>query len=121
MNIPKVRRHADTIAALAATEYKFILAKQSVLAAAALAAAVKGLVKEQTETEHVIIKLAARLKCSCSEIEYFMFHMESLLISCSSSSKETSSIPISQTALKCSRSGSQTPTDLQEMVETVFV
>ena len=41
VNIPKVRRHAETIAALAATEYQFILAKQSVIAAAALAAAVE--------------------------------------------------------------------------------
>eukprot|EP00092_Neocalanus_flemingeri_P053700 GFUD01063187.1.p1 GENE.GFUD01063187.1~~GFUD01063187.1.p1 ORF type:complete len:229 (+),score=71.73 GFUD01063187.1:3-689(+) len=46
VKIPKVRRHAETIAALAATEYKFILAKQSVLAAAALAAAVIGLIKD---------------------------------------------------------------------------
>jgi hypothetical protein len=46
VNIPKVRRHAETIAALAATEYQFILAKQSVLAAADLAAAVKAQVKD---------------------------------------------------------------------------
>jgi len=61
VNIPKVRRHAETIAALAATEYKFILAKHSVLAAAALAVAVEGLVKEQSETDQDIIKLAERI------------------------------------------------------------
>ena len=76
VNIPKVRRHAETIAALAATEYKFILAKQSVIAAAALAAAVKGLVKDQTETEHVVNSLAARIKCQSSEIMFYVQHLD---------------------------------------------
>ena len=67
VNIPKVRRHAETIAALAATEYQFILAKQSVIAAAALAAAVKGLVEEQEETEDVVKNLSERLKSSSND------------------------------------------------------
>jgi len=45
VNIDKVRSHAETIAAMAATEYQFILAKQSIIAAAALAVAVNELVK----------------------------------------------------------------------------
>merc|ERR1712129_666092 len=57
VNIPKVRRHAETIAAMAATEYQFILANPSVIAAAALAAAVKGLTNDQTESEQVINSL----------------------------------------------------------------
>ena len=76
MNIPKVRRHAETIAALAATEYKFILANQSVLAAAALAAAVKGLVKEQTEVEHLVSSLAERIKCRSSDIFFYAQHLD---------------------------------------------
>merc|ERR1712129_567783 len=78
VNISKVRRHAETIAAMAATEYQFILAKQSVIAAAALAAAVKGLIEGQTESEDVIKYIAARLKCTTNQIEFLMFHLEAL-------------------------------------------
>ena len=76
MNIPKVRRHAETIAALAATEYQFILAKPSVIAAAALAVAIEELVKEETETEDVVNQLAAKLKCHSSEILFYAQHLE---------------------------------------------
>ena len=76
VNIPKVRRHAETIAALAATEYQFILAKQSVIAAAALAAAVEGLVDDQTETEDLVNQLAAKMKCHSSEIIFYAHHLE---------------------------------------------
>merc|ERR1712129_455965 len=50
VSISKVRRHAETIAAMAATEYQFILAKPSVLAAAALAAAVNELVEDEEDS-----------------------------------------------------------------------
>ena len=79
VNIPKVRRHAETIAALAATEYQFILAKQSVIAAAALAAAVNSLVKDEAETEVVVNSLAAKLQCSSSEIMFYAQHLEQFL------------------------------------------
>ena len=62
--------------ALAATEYKFILAKHSVIAAAALAAAVKGLVKDEQETEEVVNSLAARIKCTIKELNFYIQHIE---------------------------------------------
>ena len=79
VNIPKVRRHAETIAALAATEYQFILAKDSVIAAAALAAAGKELVNDQTEAEEMVECLAAKMKCSTREILFYAQHLEQFL------------------------------------------
>merc|ERR1712204_97435 len=67
VNIPKVRRQAETIAAMAATEYQFILAKDSLIAAAALASAVKGLIEDQKESEDVIKYLAARITCTTNQ------------------------------------------------------
>ena len=77
MNIPKVRRHAETIAALATTEYQFILAKQSVIAAAALAAAVK----EEVESHEVLVlmkKIASRIDCDVSEIFLYLSCMTNI-------------------------------------------
>merc|ERR1712129_179506 len=81
VNINKVRRLAETIAAMAATEYQFILAKPSVIAAAALAAAVKGLVPK--ESEEVISSLAEKIRCPSSNILFYtqhLFHYNELLI-----------------------------------------
>ena len=116
VNIPKVRRHAETIAALAATEYKFILAKQSVIAAAALAAAVKGLVKDQTETEHVVNSLAARIKCQSSEIMFYVQHLDHYVEQFTDMdyNLQTSSCHPVSTVSSCDKEGSSsnlTPTD----------
>ena len=113
VNIPKVRRHAETIAALAATEYKFILAKQSVLAAAALAAAVKALVKDQTETEHLVNSLAARIKCQSSEIIFYVQHLDHYveqLVTPQQCSQDTF-LPSFTSVYTCKGDGSVTPTD----------
>ena len=113
VNIPKVRRHAETIAALAATEYKFILAKQSVIAAAALAAAVKGLVKDQTETEHVVNSLAARIKCQSSEIMFYVQHLDHYveqLVTPQQCSQDSFLLSFSS-VYTCKGDGSTTPTD----------
>ena len=78
VNIPKVRRHAETIAALAATEYQFILAKQSVIAAAALAAAVK----DEVESQEVLLlmkKLAFRIGIDVSEIFLYLSYMTDIV------------------------------------------
>merc|ERR1712129_74849 len=75
VNIAKVRRHAETIAAMAATEYQFILAKPSVIAASALAAAVKGLVEDQRECEEVINRLAEDNNCLSSDILFYAQHL----------------------------------------------
>merc|ERR1712129_154257 len=67
VNIPKVRRHAETIAAMAATEYQFILAKPSVIAVASLAEAVNRLVEDETESEDLVDRLAKQITCSSTE------------------------------------------------------
>merc|ERR1712129_51137 len=71
VNIPKVRRQAETIAAMAATEYQFILAKDSVIAAATLAA----VVSDEIESEIIVISLAARLRCPKGEIIFYTHHL----------------------------------------------
>ena len=102
VNIPKVRRHAETIAALAATEYQFILAKQSVIAAAALAVAVKEQVKEQTETEEVVKTLSARIKCSNKELYFYIQHIDKYLEEIFPSEQKLQAIPLpSFSSLSC--------------------
>merc|ERR1719233_775368 len=58
VNINKLKTHAETIAAMAATEYGFITAKQSVLAAAALSLAAKEEELEECDLEYLINELA---------------------------------------------------------------
>merc|ERR1719277_168109 len=70
-----IRRQAETIAALAATEYKFITTKQSIVAAAALAAAVQQTEKDQRKTETLIQNLSELVHSSPSEILFFMKHL----------------------------------------------
>ena len=70
-----IRRQAETIAALAATEYKFITTKQSIVAAAALAAAVQQTEKNQRKTENLIQNLSDLIHSSPSEILFFMQHL----------------------------------------------
>ena len=65
------RRQAETIAAMAATEYKFISAKKSVIAAAALAASVQRSLRK----ENVIETLAKMVHSSPREITFFMQHL----------------------------------------------
>ena len=69
------RRQAETIAAMAVTEYKFVSTKQSVIAAASLAAAVQQSQKNAEELENVIELSSAKLKCSRTEIIFFMRHI----------------------------------------------
>ena len=113
VDIPKVKRHAETIAALAATEYQFILAKQSVIAAAALAAAVKGLVEDQTETEDLVNNLAARIKCHSSEIIFYAQHLDQYFqnVVTPQLCSEDPVLPTFTSVYTCKGDGSLTPTD----------
>merc|ERR1712117_293318 len=77
--IEKVRNHAESIAAMAATEYAFISAKQSVLAAAALSVAVKEEVEDEKEHKEINEKLAQMINCSYSEIVFYAHHLDRLL------------------------------------------
>ena len=70
-----IRRQAETIAALAATEYKFITTKQSIVAAAALAAAVQQTVEDQAVIENVVKQAAAMIKCLPNEILFYQEHV----------------------------------------------
>merc|ERR1711862_1060624 len=79
INIEKVRNHAESIAAMAATEYAFICAKQSVLAAAALSVAVKEEVEDEKEHKGINEKLAQMINCSHSEIVFYAHHLDKLL------------------------------------------
>merc|ERR1712129_294565 len=77
-NIHKGRRHAETIAAMAATEYQFILAKPSVIAAAAFAAAIKEEVESQ-EVLSIMKKLALRIGSEISEIFLYLSCLKDIL------------------------------------------
>merc|ERR1712129_638197 len=88
VNIPKVRRHAETIAAMAATEYQFILAKPSVIAAAALAAAIKEEVESQ-EVLSIMKKLALRIGSEISEIFLYLSCLKDILVIVNFDSQDT--------------------------------
>ena len=111
-----IKRQAETIAAMASTEYKFISAKQSVIAAASLAAAVQQSQKESEKTENVIELSSSMFKCSRTEIIFFMQHI--LELSPPSFSVSLKSEPVSieyftetKTQHSSNSSLSLTPTD----------
>ena len=68
---------AAGIAALASTEYKFILTKQSVIAAAALAVSVEKL--EKVKTEELVLSLATTVQCSVTEINFILKHLRGVM------------------------------------------
>ena len=111
-----IKRQAETIAAMASTEYKFISAKQSIIAAASLAAAVQQSQKESEKTENVIELSSSVFKCSKTEIIFFMQHI--LELSPPSFSVSLKSEPVSieyftetKTQHSSNSSLSLTPTD----------
>merc|ERR1711971_545156 len=111
-----IKRQAETIAAMVSTEYKFISAKQSVIAAASLAAAVQQSQKESEKTENVIELSSSVFKCSKTEIIFFMQHI--LELSPPSFSVSLKSEPVSieyftetKTQHSSNSSLSLTPTD----------
>ena len=77
---------ATGIAALASTEYKYILTKQSVIAAAALAVSVKKL--KIVETEELVLSLSTIVKCPVTEITTAIFSLQE----CSERSPEVYSL-----------------------------
>ena len=68
-----VRRQAETIAALASTEYEFIQTKQSVIAAAALAAALKEELHSSEEVVNLLQNVATNMKTDLDEIYLVMY------------------------------------------------
>ena len=73
----QVQRQAEAIAALAITEYKFLMAKDSVLAASALVTALKEELGNSEELLEVIAVMASSLKCSIDDIFVCMCHLVS--------------------------------------------
>jgi len=57
-NLHSVRRHAETLATIAATEYKFLKLKQSIVAAACLSAAFSGLSNQQEKAAELLRSLS---------------------------------------------------------------
>ena len=80
VNNNKVRTHAQTIAAMAATEYAFICAKPSIIAAAALSVAIKEEVEDEKESKAAAKRISEHIKCSYSEILFYANHFEKLLM-----------------------------------------
>ena len=78
---------AAGIAALASTEYKFILTKQSVIAAAALAVSVEK--QEKMKTEEVVFSLATIVKCSVTEINFIIKHLRAVMDTFADSDSES--------------------------------
>ena len=71
----RVQKQAEALAALAVTEYKFLMAKDSVLAAAALATALKEELGNSEELLEVISVMAATIKCGLDDIFVCMYHL----------------------------------------------
>ena len=82
-----ITRQAAGVAALACTEYKFILTKQSVIAAAALAVSVEKL--EKVKTDEIVRSLASTVKCSASEITFIIKHLRDVMEQFSDSDTES--------------------------------
>merc|ERR1712013_869766 len=123
VNNNKVRTHAHTIAAMAATEYDLITAKQSIVAAAALSIAVK----EEVEDESLIAKinhyLARRIKCSENLVHISTSLIESMLARHAylpSTPPPLSTATKTQDFSEDSKSRSKTPTYCQDIADIVF-
>merc|ERR1712013_107535 len=123
VNNNKVRTHAQTITAMAATEYDLITAKQSIVAAAALSIAVKEEVKEESEIQEILHYLATRIKCSENNLRIFISLIEELL-------EGRSKLPCTPLPDLVNRTqqytedcggGFRTPTYCQDVADIVFV
>ena len=75
---------------MAATEYQFILAKDSVIAAAALAA----VVSDEIESEIIVISLSARLRCSKGEIIFYTHHLRQYVEHLFPSEQQLKEVPL---------------------------
>ena len=71
----KVRATSLAIAAIAVTEYKFLLAKDSVIAGAALAAAVKDDLRNSEDVLSLITNISSVINCKVDDIFVCMYHL----------------------------------------------
>ena len=124
----KVRRHAEILSATAVTEYKFLMVRPSLMAAAALSAACRGLAVSYT-LPHQLAKYE-------SQIEVLVVHLESLLqsysqvtytpeqdqVTCSPEQDQSTCVQqVQQQSKQMShqREGTLTPTDTHQVAAMV--
>merc|ERR1711971_926915 len=75
-NLHSVRRHAETLTTIAATEYKFLKLKPSILAAACLSAACSGLSNQQEKAAELLRSLSDRIEASPQTILAALIQIE---------------------------------------------
>merc|ERR1712172_252197 len=127
-NLHSVRRHAETLATIAATEYKFLKLKQSIVAAACLSAACSGLFNDQEKAASLLRSLSDRIKASPQTILTTLIQIEGHIqmftqqqkqqqsSSVSQCQPSSSSHPVYTTSVSC---GDQTPTDSMQISQMV--
>jgi cyclin D2 len=125
----RVGRHAEMLATVAVTEYKFLLVQPSLLAAACLAAACQGLAQEDL----LITILPSALRAQAGQISVLVAHLEVLLSNYSAHFRDSlpataavAAIPTSYNNnnnnskyQKCREEGTTTPTDCHLAAELV--
>jgi len=123
LNPQSVRRHAETMATIAATEYKFLKLKPSIVAAACLSAACSGLSNQQEKAASLLRSLSDRIEASPQTIlttliqiegHVKMFSQQEDKITQSQSSSSVHSVYTN--SLSC---GDQTPTDSMQIAQMV--
>ena len=120
----KVRRHAEILAATAATEYKFLMVRPSLMAAAALSAACRGL-----EVSYTLPQQLAKYE---TQIETLVVHLESLLhsysevagMSCQEQEQNNNmtcvqAVQSKQVSSSYQQEGQLTPTDTHQIAAMV--
>merc|ERR1711971_1222769 len=127
-NLHSVRRHAETLTTIAATEYKFLKLKPSIVAAACLSAACSGLSNDQEKAASLLRSLSDRIKASPQTILTTLIQIEGHIqmftqqqkqqqsSSVSQCQPSSSSHPVYTTSVSC---GDQTPTDSMQISKIV--
>jgi hypothetical protein len=121
----RVGKHAEMLATVAVTEYKFLLVQPSLLAAACLAAACRGLAHDDLVLNH----LPSSVRAQAGQISVLVAHLEDLLsnYSCYSDSTPAATVVASPTPYnkypsnsgKYREEGTTTPTDCHLAAELV--
>merc|ERR1711997_306206 len=127
-NLHSVRRHAETLTTIAATEYKFLKLKPSIVAAACLSAACSGLSNDQEKAASLLRSLSERIKTPPQTILTTLIQIEGHIQMFTQQQKQQQSSSVSQcqpsssshqvytTSVSC---GDQTPTDSLQISQIV--
>jgi len=127
-NLHSVRRHAETLTTIAATEYRFLKLKPSIIAAACLSAACSGLSNDQEKAASLLRSLSERIKTPPQTILTTLIQIEGHIqmftqqqkqqqsSSVSQCQPSSSSHPVYSTSVSC---GDQTPTDSLQISQIV--